>query len=125
MSILGLNRRINEEFSLLLYEDCSFDLLISHDHISLLTLGEDSPQLHAFDYGRLQQVSIRINGFLLGEPATLYDLRARIVKMVDILRRRPKLQSIDISFVDPPVEKLYDRVWADADGGLSFGFRSR
>ncbi len=54
---------------------------------------------------------------------TLYDLRAWIVKIVDIFRKPPKLYKVDISFVDQAADDSQHRVWADVDGELRHSFQ--
>lgn len=112
--MLQCHYKVFQEFSYILYEKCIIDLMLSYEHISFLGLNEDSTTLYKFNYAKLRHISICIDHFLVEQPATLYDLRARIIKMFDIFRKVPsKLRKLDIAFVDEPLsDGQSDPVWA-------------
>ncbi|MCJ1367260.1 hypothetical protein MMC16_006392 [Acarospora aff. strigata] len=124
-SMIRSDPQISQEFSDILYRKCSVDLSISWDHISFLTLSEDCATLYNFDYTKLGHLSIYIDHFIFEEPATLHDLRARIIKIINIFRKLPsKLKRLDIAFIDePPSDHRSDPFWADEDNWPHVSFR--
>lgn len=113
-TVLQCHYTVFQEFSYILYEKCIIDLMLSYEHISFLGFNEDSTTLYKFNYAKLRHISICIDHFLVEQPATLYDLRARIIKMVDIFRKIPsKSRKLDIASVDEPLsDGQSDPVWA-------------
>lgn len=89
-------------------------MLILYERISFLGLTRDSQLLCTFDFTKLRHISICIDHFIVHEPATLYDLRARIIPLVDIFRKvSSKFRDLDISFVDEQLsDRRIDPVWA-------------
>ena len=88
-SILRCHYKVFQEFSYILYEKCTIDVFISYERISFSGLTEESGLLCNFDYAKLRHLSICIDHFLVHDPATLYDLRARIIRMIDISGKAP------------------------------------
>lgn len=89
---------------LLIFRDYTFDVFVSHNQLSVASLTENDAVFDCFPFRTIPNLRIIVDNYVQGEPSTIYNIRARIVRLVNAVHAaydgsEQKIESLQFKWV--------------------------